>query len=115
YAKRLIDELYVYHRNDKRPPMSPFSNTLAGIFFYTGIVVLQKGCNEEPVSILSGNDNQSVSASALARENYGDSFIRKASFLRVGFWMVKMIYFFLTGNKELRNQYFRQLKIKFRI
>ena len=113
YSKKLIDELYIYHRTDKRPRSEIFANSLTGIFFHTGIVVFQKGQNCETASLVTGENDSSETATILSNKDFDESFIRNASVWRICLWCIKVIFYTLKGNKERRAEYVRQLKIRF--
>ncbi|MBO4512640.1 MAG: hypothetical protein J5746_07715, partial [Victivallales bacterium] len=105
YSKKLIDELYIYHRADKRPRNVIFANSLTGIYFHTGITVFQKGQNGETASLVSGENDNAQTATFLSNKDFDESFIRHASVWRICLWGLKVIFYTLTGNKERRTEY----------
>lgn len=57
YMKKKIDQISAYHSRDQ-VPMTDFSNSVDGMHFYNGVVVIEKGIHNRPEKISARIKNE---------------------------------------------------------
>lgn len=111
YAKDLVDKVNAFFYSACTGEKFPASLTckIRGLHFHTGMVVLEKGENPEPVTKISGSAAaDSKNNSALIDASH--AFIDNAPQWRVLLWKLKELFYAMTGQQEKKYLYQYQLK-----
>ncbi len=105
YSKKIIDSINSWHFLSQ--PNKHFKNSVYGLYFHSGVVVLEKHSIDIPVTFRSG---EKTFRNAIEEFKYSHTYISSSSFLKFVSWIVRYIFYSIAGNRNKKSLFKTHLK-----
>jgi hypothetical protein len=105
FFPKIIDNINSWHFLSQ--PNKHFKNSVYGLYFHSGVVVLEKHSIDIPVTLRSG---EKTFRNAIEEFKYSHTYISSSSFLKFVSWIVRYIFYSIAGNRNKKSLFKTHLK-----